>query len=235
MTTELDAAIRAQANRPTSAAGMAGPDDLALIAALAQGNNQALEMLYDRYAAVVYRLALRMLQSPEMAEDLVQEVFWRVWRRASSFERERGRVAQWLFGIAHNLCVDELRRLRARPTPVYEDADNPLIQRLADERIDIPATAWAAEQRRAIAQALYELPAPQRQARLGPFEHEPIDSRLRRVRDDSHATHDRIEACGVATVPAPQRDVTQAYRGHRVHGNVHQDAHRAVAGRLARL
>ncbi len=140
------------------------PDDLVLIAAIAVGDSQALEVLYDRYAPVVYRLALRILKSPEMAEDLVQEVFWRVWRRSGSFERERGRVAQWLFGIAHNLCIDELRRLRSRPTPVYEDVDHPIIQQLVDEQMDVPAAAWATEQRRVIAEALHELPQAQRQA-----------------------------------------------------------------------
>ena len=139
-------------------------DDLRLITSISQGDRQAIEELYDRYAATVYRLALRMLKSPEMAEDLVQEVFWRVWRRSSSFERERGRVAQWLFGIAHNLCIDELRRLRARPTPVYEDVDHPIIQHLPDEQMDVPAAAWANEQRRVIADALHELPLAQRQA-----------------------------------------------------------------------
>jgi RNA polymerase sigma-70 factor (ECF subfamily) len=163
-------------------AGKDEPDDLALIAAIAQGDNGAIELLYDRYAPVVYRLALRMLKNPEMAEDLVQEVFWRVWRRASSFERERGRVAQWLFGIAHNLCIDELRRLRARPTPVYEDVEHPLIQRLVDERTDVPASAIASEQRHTIAAALHELPASQRQALelayFGGLSHQEIATKL---------------------------------------------------------
>lgn len=138
--------------------------DQALIEAVAAGDSQALEGLYDRYAAVVYRLALRMIKSPELAEEVVQEVFWRVWRRSASFERERGRVAQWLFGIAHNLCIDELRRMRARPRPVYEDVENPLFQQLADERVDVPGTVWAAERRRFIEDALHHLPKAQRQA-----------------------------------------------------------------------
>ncbi len=163
----MAAQIRKAAPPQTSAAARQpsqAPDDLALIAAIAAGDSQALEVLYDRYAPVVYRLALRMLKSPETAEDLVQEVFWRVWRRSGSFERERGRVAQWLFGIAHNLCIDELRRLRSRPTPVYEDVDHPIIQQLVDEQMDVPAAAWATEQRRVISEALHELPQAQRQA-----------------------------------------------------------------------
>lgn len=162
---------QAQASVPSPAASgadlsarIANHDDLALIAAIAQGSSEALEALYDRYAAVVYRMALRILKNPELAEEMVQEAFWRVWRRSASFANERGRVAQWLFGIVHNLCIDELRRQRARPAPVYEDADHPFIQHIVDEQADVPAGAWASEQRRLIAEALLELPQAQRQA-----------------------------------------------------------------------
>lgn len=139
-------------------------NDNELIAAVAGGDSRALEALYDRYSPVVYRMALRILKSPEQAEEIVQEVFWRVWRRSSSFEHNRGRVAQWIFGIAHNLCIDELRRMRARPVPVYEDVDHPVIQQLIDEQIDVPAAAWATEQRRVVHEAMSMLPPTQRQA-----------------------------------------------------------------------
>lgn len=138
--------------------------DQALVAAISAGDSRALELLYDRYAAGVYRLALRMLDSPEQAEDLVQEVFWRIWRRSTSFKCDRGRVAQWLFGMARNLCIDELRRMRARPVPVYQDIDHPAIQQLVDERTDVPAAAWSTEQRRVIVDALRQLPHAQGQA-----------------------------------------------------------------------
>lgn len=158
--------------------------DLDLIEAIRLGNSQALEELYNRYAAVIYRLALRMLQNSELAEDLVQEVFWRVWQRSASFEQQRGRVAQWLFGIAHNLCIDELRRMRARPTPIYDQGEQPAILQLIDEQMDVPATAWANEQRRVIAEALHELPQPQRQAielaYFGGMSHQEIATRLDR-------------------------------------------------------
>ncbi|MCE2850374.1 MAG: RNA polymerase sigma factor [Roseiflexaceae bacterium] len=139
-------------------------DDQLVIIAVAQGDSQALEVLYDRYSAVVYRLAFRMLKNREQSEEIVQEVFWRVWRRSASFERERGRVAQWIFGIAHNLCIDELRRMRARPNPVYDNDENPIIPQLVDDHVDVPATAWANEQRRVIINALASLPTAQRQA-----------------------------------------------------------------------
>lgn len=159
-------------------------DDQTLIAAISQGDSRALEQLYDRYSAVVCRMALRILKNQELAEDVVQEVFWRVWRRSGSFERERGRVAQWLFGVAHNLCIDELRRMRARPISVYEDVEHPLIQQLPDERIDVVGAAWRSEQRRVIVDALGQLPVAQRQAvelaYFGGLSHQEIAVRLNR-------------------------------------------------------
>jgi RNA polymerase sigma-70 factor, ECF subfamily len=159
-------------------------DDQALIAAIAVGDSNALEQLYDRYAAVVYRVALRMLKNRELAEDVVQEVFWRVWRRSASFANERGRVTQWLFGIAHNLCIDEMRRMRARPAQVYEDVEHPLVQQLIDEQSDVPAMAWTTEQRRVIADAMRDLPAAQRQAialaYFGGMSHQEIATKLNR-------------------------------------------------------
>lgn len=159
-------------------------DDQSLIAAIAIGDSNALEQLYDRYAAAVYRVALRMLKHRELAEDVVQEVFWRVWRRSASFANERGRVTQWLFGIAHNLCIDEMRRMRARPVPVYADVEHPLMQQLIDEQTDVPAMAWTTEQRRVITEAMGELPEAQRQAialaYFGGMSHQEIASKLNR-------------------------------------------------------
>jgi len=139
-------------------------DDIALITAISAGNSAALEVLYDRYSATVYRMALRIVKNQELAEEIVQEAFWRVWRRSSSFAHERGRVVQWLFGITHNLCIDELRRIRSRPISVYEDVEHPLIQQMPDQRTDVAGEVWQGEQRRAIVTALEELPASQREA-----------------------------------------------------------------------
>ncbi len=159
-------------------------DDQSLIHRVGAGDAQALEVLYDRYAGVVYRMAFRVLKQREQSEEVVQEVFWRVWRRSSSFERERGRVAQWIFGIAHNLCIDEMRRMRVRPNPVYDDETHPVIQQLVDEHVDVPATALANEQRRVIKDAIAVLPEAQREcielAYFGGLSHQEIANQLSR-------------------------------------------------------
>jgi RNA polymerase sigma-70 factor (ECF subfamily) len=172
-----------QASLPTIISATDADDQLKMIA-IANGDNHALEELYNRYSGVVYRLAFRVLKQREQSEEVVQEVFWRVWRRSTSFERERGRVSQWIFGIAHNLCIDEMRRMRARPNPVYENDEHPIIAQLVDEHIDIPAVAWANEQRRVIVGALATLPVAQREAvelaYFGGFSHQEIAERLDR-------------------------------------------------------
>ena len=159
-------------------------DDQHLIQRVGAGDAQALEVLYDRYASVVYRMAFRILKQREQSEEVVQEVFWRVWRRSSSFERERGRVAQWIFGIAHNLCIDEMRRMKVRPNPVYDDETHPVIQQLVDEHVDVPATALANEQRRVIKDAIAVLPVAQREcielAYFGGLSHQEIADQLSR-------------------------------------------------------
>ncbi|HEU5012106.1 MAG TPA: sigma-70 family RNA polymerase sigma factor [Roseiflexaceae bacterium] len=159
-------------------------EDQALLSRISAGDAQALELLYDRYAATVYRLAVRVVKSPELAEEVVQEVFWRVWRRSGSFTSERGRVAQWLFGIAHHLCIDEIRRMRSRPVPVYEDVDRPFLQQIPDEHADVAGAAWNAEQRRALVDALGQLPEAQRQAielaYFGGLSHQEIATKLDR-------------------------------------------------------
>ena len=71
---------------PHPATSLSELDDQALIAAISARDGNALATLYARYAGVLYRMVLRMLKSPELAEEVVQEVFWRVWRRSASFE-----------------------------------------------------------------------------------------------------------------------------------------------------
>jgi RNA polymerase sigma-70 factor, ECF subfamily len=136
--------------------------DERLIEAVAGGDRAAFETLYDRYSPAVFGLALRTLRDREVAEEAVQEIFWRVWQRAKSFDRSRS-FAPWLFGIAHNYCIDELRRRRARPQSVYEDDEHPILSAIPDDA-DVSEAALQTEQRRIVGDALQQLPDEQRQA-----------------------------------------------------------------------
>lgn len=88
--------------------------DEALIGRVASGDKQALEALYDRYERLVFSFAHRVLRDPHLAEEVMQDVFLRIWQRAARFEGGRGRFSSWLLNITHNLAVDRVRQARAR-------------------------------------------------------------------------------------------------------------------------
>ena len=81
-----------------------------LIRRLLAGEEEAIRILYARFARPVYGLGLRLLGNPEEAEELTQDVFVALWQKAGRFDPARGRLSTWLMAIAHNLGVDHLRR-----------------------------------------------------------------------------------------------------------------------------
>ena len=83
--------------------------DEALIALIAQGDKRALQTLYGRHNVRVYRFALRFLNDEALAEDMVSEVFFDVWRQAERFEA-RSKVSTWLLAMARNKALSVLRR-----------------------------------------------------------------------------------------------------------------------------
>jgi RNA polymerase sigma-70 factor (ECF subfamily) len=91
--------------------------DETLMARVARRDPAAVEELYDRYSASALGLAFKIMGERNSAEEIVQEAFWRVWKRASTYKHPRGEFSTWLLGIVHNLAIDEFRRRRARPNP----------------------------------------------------------------------------------------------------------------------
>lgn len=89
--------------------------DRELVRAVARGSGDAVADLYDRYGATVYGLALRVLGQPDLAEEVVQDVFAQVWREASRYDASRSTVAGWVAMLARTRAIDRLRARRARP------------------------------------------------------------------------------------------------------------------------
>ena len=136
--------------------------DRELVQRVAGGDQEAVALLYQRYATPAFSLALRVVGDRESAEEIVQEAFLRIWRHAGSFDPQRGRFASWLLSIIHNLAVNELRRRRSRPQAA-SGADE-LLLHLHDAEPGPEEMAWTTARRRAVRAALAHLPPAQRQA-----------------------------------------------------------------------
>jgi RNA polymerase sigma-70 factor (ECF subfamily) len=123
-----------QSSRERVAGGISGPprpsdpgSREAMLQACARGDRTALHSLYSATAPQLFGLALGIVRSRDLAEDIMQDSFVRVWRHAHSFEPGRGSAMAWLAGIVRNRCIDHLRQ-RGREVPL----DDEFIQSWAD-------------------------------------------------------------------------------------------------------
>lgn len=163
-----------------------GNDDDALVQIVAGGGSsgeRALATLYDRYSSAIYGTLIRMLPDRRVAEELLHETFWRLWRHARQYEAGRVRFGTWLMRIATNLAISERRQLSRRPALVNVNAGEAtdvwaVVGEPVDPAEDVPELAWRSEQRRLLSDALALLPREQRQAvelaYFGGFSHSEI-------------------------------------------------------------
>ncbi|GHO90219.1 DNA-directed RNA polymerase sigma-70 factor [Reticulibacter mediterranei] len=135
--------------------------DEALMQAIASGDVWAMEMLYTRYHRPLYSVAYRIVADQQVAEDVLQESFLAVWRRAVSYLPQNGEVRNWLFSIVRHRAIDYLRGLRRRAAlrkVPLEDVEH-------DEQVALPDVwdeTWLAVQCSQIREALISLPKEQR-------------------------------------------------------------------------
>lgn len=84
-------------------------DEIEVVNDIAHGSEDALSLLYDRYVRIIYSLALAILKDTRDAEEIVQEVFLQVWRRASSFDARRSSVYKWIMTLTRSRAIDKTR------------------------------------------------------------------------------------------------------------------------------
>ena len=147
------------------------PDpDAALMLRVKQGNADAFAMLVDKYKQPVLNLAYRMLRDAAEAEDLAQAVFVQVFKSAGRYE-VASKFSTWLFTIARNLCLNEIRRRSRHPVDSMdvshpEQEDQPLHQFEDKRTASAPERLLHSELEEKIEQALAGLPENQRLAIL---------------------------------------------------------------------
>lgn len=85
-----------------------------LLRRLKDGDAEALAELYDAYCTIIYRLILRIVQDPGVAEELVQETFLKLWKRAHLLDKGASSIGPWIVTIARNRAIDYLRSTGSR-------------------------------------------------------------------------------------------------------------------------
>jgi RNA polymerase sigma-70 factor, ECF subfamily len=132
-----------------------GSRDTELVGRIARGDQAALKLVYDRSSGRAMAIAQRVLGNKNEAEEIVQEVFLEVWRRASSFDPARGKLDTWINVMTRTRSIDRLRR-RAIESRVVGQAEEPTAGRTpletAEQRLD----------RARIREALAAIPTEQR-------------------------------------------------------------------------
>jgi RNA polymerase sigma-70 factor, ECF subfamily len=167
--------------------GMTKPDQKSenelgeqLITRIAEGDQSAFGLLYDRFSGSLYAVAQRMLNDAKEAEDVIQEAFMYIWRKAGTYDPKRSSPFAWAVMITRNKAIDRLRvrqRMEKLHGKVTADGGYPEQEDLTSA--DEPAIR---EQARLVRSALLALPGEQRQCLelsfFGGLTHEQIAERL---------------------------------------------------------
>jgi len=132
---------------------------VALLKAVAANDEVSLAQLYDCYRVILFGLLMRILNNRAEAEDVLQEVFLQVWRKAGDFDENRGRPFTWLVTLTRSRGIDRLRTLSARER-VAEAGAKEATEAVSDAASD----AFKSEQRGLVTDALAQLPDEQKRA-----------------------------------------------------------------------
>lgn len=131
-----------------------------LLQRIALGDERAFEMIYDEFAGRVYGLSRRIVRNPSQAEEVAQEVFLEIWRRASRFDAAKGSATSWIMTLTHARSVDRVRSVQA-------STDRELKNAHASHEIEIDSVVEAVEasfERKAVQKCLKGLTELQRES-----------------------------------------------------------------------
>lgn len=138
-------------------------DDPLLLQRIAREDQSALGILYDQYGRLIYSIACQILSDEVLAEEVTQDVFIQVWKKADTYNAAQGKVLTWLASIARHRAIDMLRRRSIRPegrSIAWEDCCEDHI----DDSLAVEPGLMDSETRQQLRLALASLPADQREA-----------------------------------------------------------------------
>jgi RNA polymerase sigma-70 factor, ECF subfamily len=131
--------------------------DAVLMRRIADGDETALAAVYDRYAGLVYSVALRVLRSADLAEEVSQDIFYQLWRTAPAFDPTRGSLSGWLLVCARNRAISRLRGRAVETATAFRE-------QMAVPTVNLEDDLAQAQQISRVRAALEKLQPAQRQA-----------------------------------------------------------------------
>ncbi len=153
-------AVPPLADQPGSPANVAAATPEELLRRIALGDERAFEALYDAFAGRVFGLARRIVRSPSQAEEVSQEIFLEIWRRASRFDVGRGSATSWIMTLTHARAVDRVRSAQA-------SSDREMKVAYASHEVEVDSVVEAVEskfERKAVQKCLGALTDLQRES-----------------------------------------------------------------------
>ena len=138
-------------------------DDAALLRLIAKRKADALRALYDRYGRLVYSIAFQATSHAELAEEVTQDTFLRVWQHAATFDPKQGQLLSWMTRITRNRVIDLYRRQQTRSEGHTTYFEEMVDFDLSDEGQDVEASVETTQRGQAVRDALRQLPEEQRQ------------------------------------------------------------------------
>lgn len=136
--------------------------DEELMIMVQRGEQSALATLYDRHSPVVLGLIIKILGDRAASEEVLQELFWRVWDRADNFDPSKGKFTTWMFSITRRMAIDALRKRQVRPQPLERQSAEFLLktQSADTDVMEVVSSNLTGE---VVIDALQTLPDEQRQ------------------------------------------------------------------------
>ncbi|PKR77672.1 RNA polymerase subunit sigma-70 [Halalkalibacillus sediminis] len=97
--------------------------DLELYDAIQSGDKRALGELYEKYEKLLYSFAFKMTRNRELSEEVVQEVFIKIWTKKGIYQKKRGKFSSWILTVARNMAIDIMRKKKVQ-TYTLEERDS---------------------------------------------------------------------------------------------------------------
>ena len=139
-----------------------GLSDEQLMSRVAARDSAAFGLLYDRHAAIILGLVVKIVGDRAIGEEVLQETYWRLWTQAGTFDAAKGPLRAWLYSIARRQALDVLRRQSVRPQPARDETEARRFELAPSAGESVPEAAERAIDAGQLRQALGQLAAEQK-------------------------------------------------------------------------